>query len=154
MIQIVQKCFFSLSFPIWLYKGQERILSCFIIIVIFSLDHVKNYASVNSSCAQPPPPSPHGLTPGHWHFVYLGWQIPGGGDSWAVKSPGVGTKIEGKCPVSLWFKGLFTWSGGPQSSGVDFFCFHPPGATKQKKPTPLDRGPPLHANRVLENYRH
>ena len=46
-------------------------------------------------------------------------------------------------------KGLFTWSGGPQSSGVGFFCFHALGDTKQKKPTLLDRGPPLHVNRVL-----
>ena len=45
-------------------------------------------------------------------------------------------------------KGLFTWGGGPRSSGVDFFCFHALGATKQKKHTPLDRGPPLHVNRV------
>ena len=37
-------------------------------------------------------------------------------------------------------KGLFTWSGGPRSSGVGFFCFHPLGDTKQKKPTPPDRG--------------
>ena len=44
-------------------------------------------------------------------------------------------------------KGLFTWSGGPRSSGVGFFCFHALGNTKQKKPTPLDRGPPLHVNR-------
>ena len=35
------------------------------------------------------------------------------------------------------------------SSGVGFFCFHALGDTKQKKPTPLDRGPPLHVNRVL-----
>ena len=45
-------------------------------------------------------------------------------------------------------KGLFTWSGGPRSSGVGFFCFHALGDTKQKKLTPLDRGPPLHVNRV------
>ena len=45
-------------------------------------------------------------------------------------------------------KGLFTWSGGPRSSGVGFFCSHALGDTKQKKPTPLDRGPPLHVNRV------
>ena len=45
-------------------------------------------------------------------------------------------------------KGLFTWGGGPRSSGVGFFCFHALGDTKQKKPTPLDRGPPLHVNRV------
>ena len=46
-------------------------------------------------------------------------------------------------------KGLFTWSGGPRPSGVGFFCFHALEDTKQKKPTPLDRGPPLHVNRVL-----
>ena len=46
-------------------------------------------------------------------------------------------------------KGLFTWSGGPRSSGVGYFCFHALGNTKQKKPTPLHRGPPLHVNRVL-----
>ena len=45
-------------------------------------------------------------------------------------------------------KGLFTWSGEPRSSGVGFFCFHALGDTKQKKPTPLDRGLPLHVNRV------
>ena len=45
-------------------------------------------------------------------------------------------------------KGLFTWSGGPRSGGVSFFCFHALGDTKQKKLTPLDRGPPLHVNRV------
>ena len=39
--------------------------------------------------------------------------------------------------------------GGPRSSGVGFFCFHALGDTKQKKPTPLDRGPRLHVNRVL-----
>ena len=45
-------------------------------------------------------------------------------------------------------KTLFTWSGGPRSSGVSFFCFVSPGAWKQKKLTPLDRGPPLHVNRL------
>ena len=44
-------------------------------------------------------------------------------------------------------KTLFTWSGGPRSSGVGFFCFVSLRAWKQKKPTPLDRGPPLHVNR-------
>ena len=38
--------------------------------------------------------------------------------------------------------GLFTWSGGPLSSGVGFFCFHALGDTKQKKLK-------LHVNRVL-----
>ena len=46
-------------------------------------------------------------------------------------------------------KTLFTWSGGPWSSGVGFFCFVSHRAWKQKKPTPLDRGPPLHVNRPL-----
>ena len=49
-------------------------------------------------------------------------------------------------------KGLFTWSGGPRSIGVGFFCFHALGDIKQKKPTPLDRGPPLYVNRVLNLY--
>ena len=64
------------------------------------------YAPVNSTCAQHPP----GLTPGHWHFFCLGWQIPGGGDSWAVKSPGVGTEKEGKCPVLRQRFNIFHWS--------------------------------------------
>ena len=45
-------------------------------------------------------------------------------------------------------KGLFTWSGGPRTSGVGFFCFDALRDTKQKKPTPLDQGPQLHVNRV------
>ena len=49
-------------------------------------------------------------------------------------------------------KGLFTWSGGPRSSGVGFFCFHALGDTKEKKPTPLDRDPPLHVNRVKDKF--
>ena len=53
--------------------------------------------------------------------------------------------------IYLESKGLFTWSGGPRPSGVGFFCFYALGDTKQKKPTPLDRGPPLHVNRVLYN---
>ena len=39
--------------------------------------------------------------------------------------------------------------GDPGPVGFGFFCFHALGDTKQKKPTPLDRGPPLHVNRVL-----
>ena len=54
--------------------------------------------------------------------------------------------------ADLLFKTLFTWSGGPRSSVVSFFCFHALGDTKQKKLTPLDRGPPLHVNRVLVFY--
>ena len=54
--------------------------------------------------------------------------------------------------IPLLTKTLFTWSGGPQSSGVGFFCFVSPRAWKQKKPTPLDRGPPLHVNRPLLLY--
>ena len=37
---------------------------------------------------------------------------------------------------------------GPRFSGVGFFCFYALRDTKQKKPTPLDRGPPLHINKV------
>ena len=32
-------------------------------------------------------------------------------------------------------QGLFTWSEGPRSSGVGFFCFHALEDPKQKKPT-------------------
>ena len=39
--------------------------------------------------------------------------------------------------------------GDPGLSGVGFFCFHALEDTKQKKLTPLDRGPPLHVNRLL-----
>ena len=56
------------------------------------------------------------------------------------------------------FKILFTWSGEPRSRGVSFFCFVSPRAWKQRKLTPLDRGPPLHVNKPLNslnctNYR-
>ena len=34
---------------------------------------------------------------------------------------------------------------------VGFFCFHALGNTKQKRPTPLNRGPPLNVNRVYSN---
>ena len=61
------------------------------------------------------------------------------------KSPG--ELVLGICP-QIQSKGLFTWSGGPRSSGVGFLCFHALGDTKQKKLTSLDRGPPLHVNRV------
>ena len=36
-----------------------------------------------------------------------------------------------------------------RNPGLVGFCFHALGDTKQKKPTTLDRGPPLHVNRVL-----
>ena len=56
--------------------------------------------TVLNICQLSPAPAPS--TPradlGHQHF-FLGWQIPGGGDSSAVKSPGMRTKKEGKCPV-------------------------------------------------------
>ena len=47
----------------------------------------------------------------------------------------------------------FTWSGGPRLSGVGFylFCVRSLRAWKQKKSTPLDRGPPLHVNMPLED---
>ena len=54
--------------------------------------------------------------------------------------------VQSFCFANL--KGLFTWSGGPRSSGVGFFCFQSLGDTKQKKPTPLNRGPLLHVNRI------
>ena len=39
--------------------------------------------------------------------------------------------------------------GHPGLVGSGFFCVHALGDTKQKKPTPLDQGPPLRVNRVL-----
>ena len=64
-------------------------------------------------------------------------------------SPAQWTKFQASHPLTKSLTtGLFTWSGGPRSSGVGFFCFHALEDTKQKKPTPLDRGPPLHVNRV------
>ena len=33
--------------------------------------------------------------------------------------------------IPLLTKGLFTWSGGPRSSGVGFFCFHALEDTKR-----------------------
>ena len=53
--------------------------------------------------------------------------------------------LESLCLKEVYFlslsKGLFTWSGGPRSSGVGFFCFHALEDTKQKKLTPLDHRP-------------
>ena len=57
----------------------------------------------------PPPPfraDPRGIS----IFFCLGWQIPGGGDSWAGKSPGVGKEKEGKCPVLRQQCNIFYWS--------------------------------------------
>ena len=46
-------------------------------------NHVITYASVNSICAQLPPPLPAPLADlrALAFFFCLGWQIPGGGDS-------------------------------------------------------------------------
>ena len=54
-------------------------------------------------------------------------------------------------PECLHNRALFTWSRGARSSGVGFFCFVSLRAWKQKKPTPLDRGPQLHVNRLLDD---
>ena len=61
----------------------------------------------------PPPPPLPGWPPGISLFFFcLGWQISGVGDSWAVKSPGVGTKKEGegKCPILCQHCNIFLWS--------------------------------------------
>ena len=59
-------------------------------------------------------------------FLRLGWEIPGSGDSWAVKSPGVGTKKEGKYLVLRQNRNIF--SVITQSSSCYFnerlFCFN------------------------------
>ena len=65
-------------------------------------------ASVNSSCAQPNRPAPPlRAYPRALAFFCLRWQIPRGGDSWAVKT---GTKKEGKCPVLRQHCNIFHWS--------------------------------------------
>ena len=66
----------------FLYHKREFSL---VLSSLLFLDHVKNYASVNSSCAQPPPPQradPRALP---WMANPRGWgllscQIPRGGD--------------------------------------------------------------------------
>ena len=51
---------------------------------------------------------------------------------------------------SLFLRACLHGVGDPGLVGLHgFFCFHALGDTKQKKLTPLDRGPPLHVNRVL-----
>ena len=42
------------------------------------------------------------------------------------------------------FRACLHGVGDPGLVGFGFFCFHALGDTKQKKPTPLDRDPPLH----------
>ena len=61
------------------------------------------------STPSPPPPPPPGWAPGINIFICLGWQIPWGGDSWAVKSPGVGTRKGGKCPILHQHHNIFHW---------------------------------------------
>ena len=61
----------------------------------------------------PPARNPHpplGLNPGTGICFGLGWQIPWGGDFWAVKSTGVGAKKKGKCPVLRQHCNIFHWS--------------------------------------------
>ena len=49
-------------------------------------------------------------------------------------------------------KTLFTWSGGPRSSGVRFFCFVSPRTWKQKKTNPTRPGSPTPCKQAL-NFR-
>ena len=61
--------------------------------------------SVNFSCAQTPPSLR--ASPQEFFFFPYGWQISGGGGTYAVKHPAVGTKVESKCPapqtaLNLW----------------------------------------------------
>ena len=48
------------------------------------------------------------------------------------------------------FRACLHGVGDPGLVGLVLFCFHALGDTKQNKLTPLDRGPPLHVNRVLK----
>ena len=68
--------------------------------------------------AAPNPPPPFlDLTPVNYHYFSLGWQTPRGGDSRAVKSPGVVMKKEGKYPVLRQHCNIFHWS---HRQGVPF----------------------------------
>ena len=66
------------------------------------------YLCINQFHLRPAPPSPADLRA--VAFFCLRWQIPGGGDFWAVKSPGVRTKKEGKCSVLRQRCNIFHWS--------------------------------------------
>ena len=67
------------------------------------------HQSIPAAPSTPSPRLPQAEPPGINIFVCLGWQIPGGGDSWAVKSPGVGTRKEGKCPILHQHHNIFHW---------------------------------------------
>ena len=82
-----------------------------LIYIIYSTHtRVRRWAVMHQSIPPAPSPSPPPTHRGHWLFLCLGWQIPEGGDSWAVKSPGVRTKKEGKCPVLRQHCNIFHWS--------------------------------------------
>ena len=68
------------------------------------------HQSIPAALSTPPPRLPRAEPPGINIFVCLGWQIPRGGDSWAVKSPRVGTRKEGKCPILHQHHNIFHWS--------------------------------------------
>ena len=87
----------------------ERISGLVRRILCRTLSDINNiimHQSIPAASSLPPPRAhPRALA-----FVLpLGWQIPGDGDSWAVKSPGVGTKKEGKCPVLHQHCNIFHW---------------------------------------------
>ena len=67
------------------------------------------HQSIPAAPSTPPCPSSPGWALGINIFICLGWQIPWGGDSWAVKSPGVGTRKEGKCPILHQHHNIFHW---------------------------------------------
>ena len=64
--------------------------------------------------------------------------------TWAEKW----VNIEAMSYQYIWLRARLHGVGDPGLVGLCFFCFHALGDTKQKKLTPLDRGPPLHVNRV------
>ena len=97
--------------PLWLLNVIEDVCN-FLGVHIFRLSTRCNmfHSKIMHQSIPPAPSTPPRLTPGHWHFFCIGFQIPWGGDFWAVKSPGVGSKKKGKCPVLRQHCNIFHWS--------------------------------------------
>ena len=68
-------------------------------------------ANARKHFVPPTPPPPHPRADPQALAFFWPWIANSlVGDSWAVKSPGVGTKKEGKCPVLHQHYNIFHWS--------------------------------------------